>query len=53
MPRTHPAYAPEYRRRMVELAGARRSVHELAREFEASANSMRKWIKQAALDEGV
>ena len=53
MPGTHPAYAPEYRRRMVELAGAGRSVHELAREFEASANAIRKWVKQTGLDEGL
>jgi transposase len=53
MPGTHPPYPPEYRRRIVELARAGRSVHELAREFEASANSIRKWVKQAALDEGV
>ena len=32
VPRTHPPYAPEYRRRIVELARAGRSVAELARE---------------------
>jgi transposase-like protein len=53
MPGTHPPYPPEYRRRIVELARAGRSVQELAREFEASANSIRKWIKQMALDEGL
>jgi transposase len=52
MPGTHPPYPPEYRRRIVELAHAGRSIEELAREFEASANSIRKWVKQAALDEG-
>jgi transposase len=52
MPGTHPPYPPEYRRRVVELARAGRSVQELAREFEASANAIRKWVKQAALDEG-
>jgi transposase-like protein len=53
MPRTHPPYAPEYRRRIVELARAGRGVAELAREFEASANAIRKWIKQTELDEGL
>ena len=53
MPGTHPAYPPEYRRRVVELARAGRSIRELARDLEASANSIRKWIKQAALDEGL
>jgi transposase len=43
MPRTHPPYAPEYRRRIIELA----------RTFAASANAIRKWVKQAGLDEGL
>ena len=30
-----------------------RSINELAREFEPSANAIRKWVKQAALDEGL
>ena len=53
MPQTHPPYPPEYRRRIVELARAGRSVNELAREFEPSANAIRKWVKQASLDEGL
>jgi transposase len=53
MPRTHPPYPPEYRRRIVELARAGRTVTELSREFEASANAIRKWVKQAALDQGL
>ena len=53
MPGTHPPYAPEYRRRIIELARAGRSVQELAREFEPSANAIRNWVKQAALDEGL
>ncbi len=53
MPQTHPPYPPEYRRRIVELARAGRNVNELAREFEPSANAIRKWIKQAGLDEGL
>ena len=53
MPGTHPPYAPEYRRRIVELARAGRSLEELAREFEPSANAIRKWVKQAALNEGL
>ena len=53
MPRTPPPYAPEYQRRLVELVRAGRPIAELAREFEASANAIRKWVKQAALDEGL
>jgi transposase len=53
MPRTHPPYAPEYRRRLIELARAGRSIDQLAREFEPSANAIRKWVKQAAVDEGL
>jgi len=53
MPRKHQPYAAEYRRRIIELARAGRSINELAREFEPSANAIREWVKQAALDEGV
>jgi hypothetical protein len=28
-----------------------RRINELAREFEPSANAIRKWVKQAGLDE--
>ena len=52
MPRTHPPYAAEYRRRIIELARTGRSINELAREFEPSANAIREWVKQAELDEG-
>ncbi len=53
MPRSHPPYAREYRRRIIELARSGRKIDELAREFEPSANAIRKWVKQAALDEGL
>src|ERR1700724_8100 len=53
MPRTHPPYALEYRRRIIELARAGRSIDQLAREFEPSANAIRKWVKQASLDKGL
>ena len=53
MPRSHPQYAPEYRQRIIELARAGRSVSELARQFEPTAESIRAWIKQAELDEGL
>ncbi|HEY1766163.1 MAG TPA: transposase [Terracidiphilus sp.] len=53
MPQTHPPYPPEYRRRIVELARAGRSVNELARELEPSASAIGYWRKQAGLDEGL
>ena len=53
MPRTHQPYAPEYRRRIIELARAGRSINELAREFEPTAETIRQWIKQAGLDDGL
>jgi transposase len=53
MPRTHQPYAPEYRRRIIELARAGRSVNALAREFEPTAETIRQWIKQAGLDDGL
>jgi hypothetical protein len=42
MPRAHAPYAPEYRRRIVELA----------REFEPSANAIREWVKQGGTRRG-
>jgi transposase-like protein len=53
MPQTHPPYLAEYRRRIIEMVRAGRSVNELAREFEPSANAIRYWLKQAGLDEGL
>lgn len=52
MPKTHPPYAPEFRRQMVELIRAGRVPAELAREFECSAQAIRNWVRQAELDEG-
>jgi len=52
MPRTHPAYPPEYRLQLVELVRAGRSPEELAREFGPTAPTIRNWVKQADLDEG-
>ena len=53
MPRTHPPYALEYRRRIVELARGGRSITALAREFEPTVETIRQWVKQAGLDEGL
>ena len=52
MPRTRPPYPPAFRRQMIELVRAGRSVEELAREFEPSAQAIRNWVVQAERDEG-
>ena len=52
MSKTHPPYAPEYRRQMVELVRAGRSVGELAREFGCCAQTIRNWVRQSDRDEG-
>ena len=55
---THPAYPPEFRRQMVELARAGELVRAgrdpegLAREFEPSAQAIRNWVRQAGRDGG-
>jgi transposase len=45
--RTRRAYAPEFRRQMVDLVRAGRSPEELAKEFEPTAKSIRDWVAQA------
>ena len=52
MSKTHPPYAPEYRRQMVELVRTGRTPGELAREFERSAQAIRNWVRQSDRDEG-
>ena len=52
MPRTHPAYPPEFRQQMVELVRSGRSATDLARDFECCDQTIRKWARQADLDEG-
>ena len=52
MARTRKAYPPDFRHQMVELVRAGRSPEQLAKEFEPSANTIRKWADQADRDEG-
>ncbi len=52
MPRTHPAYPPEYRRQMVEVVRAGSTPGKLAKEFGLAEGSIRSWVRQADLDEG-
>ena len=53
MAREKKTYPAEFRRRMVELVRAGRSPESLAKEFDPSANTIRKWAVQADLDEGL
>jgi transposase len=52
VPRTRPAYPPEFRRQIVELVRAGRSPEELAKEFEPSAQTIRTWTNQDRVDAG-
>lgn len=52
MPRSRPAYAPEFRQKLMDLVHAGRSPEELAKEFEPSAQTIRNWVKQADADSG-
>ena len=52
MPKSHSPYAPEFRQRIVELVRKGRPPEEVARQFEPSAQAIRNWVKQAALDTG-
>jgi transposase len=51
MPRTHPSYAAEYRRRIVELARAGRNLGDWR--IRTTVETIRQWVKQAELDEGL
>ena len=52
MPKSRPAYPPEYRRKIIALVRAGRNPHELASEFECSAQTIRNWVTQAEADAG-
>ena len=52
MARTKLAYAPEYRRQIVELVRTGRMAKEVAGEFECCASTIRNWVRQADRDEG-
>ena len=52
MAKTHPPYAPEFRRQMVELVRAGRDPADLAREFEPSSQAIRNWVTQADRHDG-
>jgi transposase len=53
MPRTRPAYPPEFRQQMVQLVKAGRTAEELSKEFEPTAQTIHNGVKQCDLDAGV
>ncbi len=52
MPKSRPPYPAAFRQQMVELVRSGRKPGELAREFEPSAEAIRKWVAQADRDAG-
>jgi transposase len=52
MAKTHPPYAPEFRRQRVELVRAGRDPADLAREFEPSSQAIRFPPAWAAFRDG-
>ena len=52
MPKSHPPYPAELRKRLVELVRAGRNPEELAEKFEPSAQAIRNWARQADRDDG-
>lgn len=54
MPTSHPAYPPEFRREAIRLArSSGKSKAQLARELEISSDTLRAWVRQADIDEGL
>lgn len=45
-------YSAELQQQLVRLVHGGRTPEELGREFEPSAQAIRKWVKQAELDDG-
>jgi transposase len=45
-------YSAELRQELVRLVRGGRSPESLAREFEPTSQAIRKWVRQAELDEG-
>ena len=51
--KTHPPYPAAYREEAVRAMRAGRGPDELGRELGVSGQTLRNWLKQADLDEGV
>lgn len=53
MPRSRQPYPPEFREQLVALVRAGRTPEELSKEFEPSAQTIRNWVKQSDVDQGI
>ncbi|SOY46136.1 transposase [Cupriavidus taiwanensis] len=52
MPKSRPPYPAEFRQQIIELARVGRTPQELSHEFGCSAQAVRNWIAQEAIDAG-
>jgi len=52
MPITRPPYSPEFRQQVIDLARAGRDPVSLSKEFEPTAETIRKWVAAAGCQEG-
>jgi transposase len=53
MPKSRPPYPPEFRAEAIRLARTSGKPHaEIARELGMTGETLRRWLKQAELDEG-
>src|SRR5262245_47449535 len=46
-------YSEEFKRQLVAMVRAGRSAEDLARDFEPAPQTIRTWVMQADLDEGI
>ncbi len=53
MAKTRPPYPPEFKRQIIALHRAGRTITELAEKFEPSDVTIRDWIRQAEADDGL
>ncbi len=53
MPITRPPYSPEFRQQVIDLARAGRDPVSLSKEFEPTAETIRKWVAAADRSAGI
>jgi len=52
MPRSRPAYPPEFRQKLIELVHAGHSPQGLVKEFEPTAQTICNWVERADANGG-